>query len=148
MWPEWRPVAVLDAWLAARRSTNAPATSMPGSSTEAASGGIERAAASPGEAALTLSAAFVGLSLLEPAGCLLGVRLAVARAAALEVTLAFALLALVPVADRLAPGRLLMALATTLVVASKIAELTLRESLARHSIRSWMCISRSPWSIC
>ena len=55
------------------------------------------------------------------------------RAAALEVTLAFALLALVPWLRTGWPGQLaavLMALATTLVVASKIG-LTMRESLAR-----------------
>jgi hypothetical protein len=85
--------------------------------------------------ALTLVVAFIGLSLLW--------NLPVAfsafgwpwlRAAALEVTLAFALFALVPPLRTGWPGRPaagLGALATTLVVTSKIAELTLRESLGR-----------------
>jgi hypothetical protein len=110
---------------------------MPGSSAEAV-----RPAASGGgrrppwlKPALALGAAFCGLSLLW--------NLPLARsgfgwpwlgAAALEVTLAFALLALVPRLGRGAGGRLaagLMALATALVVTSKLAELALRESLGR-----------------
>ena len=110
---------------------------MPGSSTEAvhpAESSVPRREPRV-KAALALTAAFIGLSLLW--------NLPVAysefgwpwlRAAALEVTLAFALLALVPWLRTGWPGQLaasLMALATTLVVASKIAELTMRESLAR-----------------
>ena len=86
-------------------------------------------------AALTLVATFMGLSLLwnlPVAFSQFG--LPWLATAALEVTLVFALLALVPRlrtgwAGRLAAG--LVALATTLIVASKVAELAFRESLAR-----------------
>jgi hypothetical protein len=110
---------------------------MPGSTTEAA-----RPAAAGGarrgpwwQPALTLVVVFIGLSLLwNLPVAFSGFGWPWLRAAALEVTLTFALLALVPPLRAGWPGRLavgLMALATTLVVGSKIAELALRESLGR-----------------
>jgi hypothetical protein len=85
--------------------------------------------------ALTLAAAFIGLSLLwNLPVALSGFGWPWIAAAALEVAVAFALLALAP---PLRTGRLgqlaacVMALATALVAASKLAELTMRESLAR-----------------
>jgi hypothetical protein len=110
---------------------------MPGSSPEA----IRRAAENRPRrgpwvrSGLTLGAAFVGLSLLwNLPVAFSGFGRPWLATAALEVTLAFALLALVPQLRTGWPGRLtacLMALATTLVVALKLAELVLRESLAR-----------------
>jgi hypothetical protein len=110
---------------------------MPGSTTEA----VRPAAASGGRRApwvrraLTVAAAFIVLSLLwNLPVALSGFGWTWLATAALEVTLAFALLALAPPlrtgwSGRLAAG--LMALATTLVVASRLAELALRESLGR-----------------
>jgi Sulfatase len=110
---------------------------MPGSSTEAvrpAGAGAARRG-SWWQPALTMAAAFVGLSLLwNLPAAFSGFGWPWLGAAALEVTLAFALLALVPPLRAGGPGRLaagVMALATTLVVGSKIAELALRESLGR-----------------
>jgi hypothetical protein len=85
--------------------------------------------------ALVLAAAFVGLSLLwNLPVAFSGFGWPWLATAALEVTLVFAPLALVPQLRTGWPGQLvaaLMALATTLVVASKVAELAFRESLAR-----------------
>ena len=109
---------------------------MPGSSSEA----IRRAAGRPrrvprAKPGLTLGAAFIGMSLLwNLPVTLTGFGWPWLATAALEVVLAFALLALLPRLRTGWPGRLasgLMALATALVAASKLAELTLRESLAR-----------------
>jgi Sulfatase len=109
---------------------------MPGSSAEAvrpAAGGVRHGAwVRP---ALTVATAFIGLSLLwNLPVAFSGFGWPWLRAAALEVTLAFALLALLPRLrsgwlGRLAAG--LMALATAVVVTSKLAELALRESLGR-----------------
>jgi Sulfatase len=109
---------------------------MPDSSSKA----IRRGAGGPRrvpwvKSGLTLGAAFTGLSLLWNLPVTLsGFGWPWLATAALEVILAFALLALLPWLRTGWPGRLaacLMALATTLVMASKLAELALRESLAR-----------------
>ena len=103
--------------------------------TEAAGGATARSPGSAARSALVLVTAFVALSLFWN----LPVRLAAfawpwLAAAALEVTVVFALLALVP---PLRTGRLgqlaaaAVALATTLVVVLKAAELVMHESLAR-----------------
>ena len=84
---------------------------------------------------LTVGATFIGLSLLwNLPVAFSGFGWPWLATLAIEVILAFALLALIPRLRTGWPGRLvagLMALATTLVAASKLAELTLRESLAR-----------------
>jgi hypothetical protein len=111
--------------------------SMPGSSTDATR--LAKASAARREhwlkPALTLAAAFLGLSLLwNLPVAFSGFGWPWLATVALEVTCVFALLALVPQLRTGRPGQLvafLMALATTLVVASKLAELTMRESLAR-----------------
>jgi hypothetical protein len=112
---------------------------MPGSQTEAmteaAAGEAAPLSRSRTRSALVLAGAFLALSLLWD----LPVRLAGfgsswLSAAALEVTVVFALLALVPPLRAGMLGRLAaaaMALATTLVVMLKAAELVMHESLAR-----------------
>jgi Sulfatase len=110
---------------------------MPGSTTEAVRPAAARDARRGSwlTPALTLATAFAGLSLLwNLPVAFSGFGWRWVATAALEVTLAFALLALTPRlrtgwSGRLAAG--LMALATTLVVTAKLAELALRESLGR-----------------
>ena len=110
---------------------------MPASSAEAARAGRWPAPrrGSPLKPALALATAFIGLSLLWNLPIAFsGFGWPWLATAALEVALAFALLALAPRLRAGWPGRLaagLLALLTTLVVASKLAELVMRETLAR-----------------
>ena len=138
----------------ARRSTNPPATSMPGSRTEAMRPAeIDRPRRGPvTRSALTLVGGLRrAVAALEPAGRLSEFGWPWLAAAALEVTLVFALLALVPPLRTGWPGQIAAADG-----AGDHAGRGARRSPSWPSARAWRarsirsstCISRSPWSIC